>query len=173
MKPLPRITTSLLCVLLVVSCSKGKVRREATIGNETLQVVMPTGKEIVHPVHGKEVWFAVGAMSGEGKVKANGVAQAHVFADGETIVTVNLNIQPAPKGSHFVVWLQKPGSSSTERARLEAMQNPFHDVRHVVTAEIAKDLRTYSQVIVTREHDAGPSQDDPVQSTGTLKEQHR
>ena len=82
-----------------------------------------------------------------------------------------VNIQPTKKGMHFVAWLMKPGS--TERVRLDILQNPLKDVRHVITAEIDKDLRSYTDVIVTRERDSGPSDSDPVQATGTLKQQHR
>ncbi len=165
------VVIGLCCVLFLASCTKQRVRREATIGNEILQVTMPAGKEVIHPEHGKEVWFGLGAMGGNEKVKANGVAQSHVFADGTTIVTVNLNIHPAPKGSKFVAWLAKTGSK--ERVRLDILQNPLNDVRHVTTAEIAKDLRAYTDVLVTLEDQSGPHDTDPVQSKGLLKEVER
>lgn len=159
------------CVLLLASCAKQRVRREATIGNEILQVSMPAGKEVIHPQHGKEVWFGLGAMGGNGTTKANGVTQSHVFADGTTIVTVNLNIQPALKGSRFVAWLAKTGSK--ERVRLDVLQNPLNDVRHVITTELDKDLRAYTDVLVTLEKQSGPDDADPVQSKGLLKEVER
>lgn len=169
----PSIAIGLCCFLLLASCAKQRVRvrREATIGNEILQVTMPAGKEVIHPVHGKEQWFGLGAMGGNGKVNANGVVQSHVFADGATIVTVNLNIQPAPKGSRFVAWLAKTGSK--ERVRLDVLQNPLNDVRHVITTEIAKDLRAYTDVLVTLERQSGPNETDPVQSKGLLKQVER
>lgn len=158
-------------MILLASCSKGRVRREITIGSESFQVMMPAGKEIVHPEHGKEEWFAIGAMSGENGAKANGVAQSHVFADGTTIATVNLNIQEARPGFQYTAWLQKSGS--TERVRLDHLQNPLNDVRHVITTEVEKDLRKYTEVVVTLQRTAGPTENDPVQATGTLKEQER
>ena len=159
--------------LLVLSActTKSRVRQETTIGNEVMQVVMPAGKDVIHPQHGKEEWFAVGAMSGKDTTKANGVAQSHVFADGATIATVNLNIHEAPKGSHFVAWLEKPGVQ--KRVRLDILQNPFKDVRHVITADIDQDLRDYTSVVVTQEGAAGPMQTDPVVATGVLKHQKR
>ena len=165
------VSVGFLCTLLLVSCGKQTVRRDVTIGNEVLQVSMPVGKKVVHPVHGKELWFAVGPLKGEGKTNANGVAQSHVFADGTTVATVNLNIQPAPKGFRFVAWLRKPGA--LERVRLDTMMNPLHDVRHLVTVEVAKDLRAYTDVLVTLERTSGPDESDPVQATGVLKVQKR
>lgn len=167
-----RLVILLFPLLIVTACSgRQRVRRDVPVGRETFEVMMPTGAEIAHPVHGKEVWFAVGAMSGEGKAKANGVAQSHVFADGTTIATVNLNIEPAPKGMKYVAWLGKPGS--LERARLDALQNPLGDVRHVITGEVDRDLRTSIEVIVTLEGPGGPLESDPVVARGTLKERQR
>ncbi|MSR86698.1 hypothetical protein EXS70_00800 [Candidatus Peribacteria bacterium] len=165
------LIVGLLGILLLVSCKKETVRKEFTIGNETLNVMMPTSKEVVHPVHGKESWFGLGSMGGEGKTNANGVAQAHVFADNTTTTTVNLNIQPAPKGSHLVAWLQKPGT--IERVRLDVLQNPLNDVRHVITVDIDKDLRAYTDVVVTLEKASGYSDTDPVYAKGTLKQRKR
>ena len=166
-----RIALVALSLLLLASCAKKTVQREITIGNETLQVMMPTGKDVVHPVHGNELWFAVGALSGEGDVKANGVAQSHVFEDSTTIVTVNLNIHLAPKGQRYVAWLKEP--TGAVRVRLDSLQNPFKDVRHVITTEVSKDLRTATEVIVTLERSTGPSETDPIEATGTLKHQSR
>ncbi len=163
----------LLSFLLLTACAKkeGRVRREITIGQEALNVMMPTGKDVTHPVHGAEEWFGLGPMGGAGDSKANGVAQSHVFANGTTIATVNLNIVAAPKGSQFVAWLQKPGS--VERVRLDSLQNPFGDVRHVITADAKKDLRAYTEVVVTQERQSGASDTDPIVAKGTLKQQKR
>lgn len=164
--------TTVLGLLLLTACSsRGRVRREVTIGNEVMKVVMPTGKGVVHPTYGKEEWFAVGAIKGEGDTKANGVAQSHVFANGTTIATVNVNIHEAPSGYTFIAWLQKPGSQ--ERIRLDALQNPLNDVRHLITAEVEKDLRGYTSVLVTKEGTGGPMETDPIVATGVLKVQER
>ena len=161
----------LFSFLLMTACrGRQRVHTDTTIGKEVMQVVMPTGKGVVHPQHGKEEWFAIGPMKGEGDTKANGVAQAHVFADGATIVTVNLNIHE-PKAGYFVAWVQKPGS--TERVLIDRMQNPLKDVRFAATADIAKDLRDYTTVIVTLQRSSSPQKDDPVVATGVLKHQER
>lgn len=163
---------ALLVLLLLMSCSsKGRVRRETTIGTETYEVVMPTSRNIVHPEHGKEEWFAVGALSGEGDVKANGVAQSHVFTDGTTIATVNLNIQPAAKEFQYVVWLERDGGQ--DRVKLETLQNPFGDVRHVITGTVKNDLRDHTEVVVRLEPISGSAGNGPIQATGTLKERTR
>ena len=159
-----------LPIFLLVGCSKKPVRRETILGRETMNVIMPQG-EIAHPVHGKETWFAYGAMNGVAPAKANGAAQAHAFADGFSSATVTVNIQEAPKGSRYVAWLRKPGSS--ERIRLDILQNPLRDVRHAVTVEIEKDLREFTEMIVTQERASGPSDDDAIVANGTLKLRQR
>lgn len=162
----------LLPVLVLVSCSRGgSVRRETTIGSETLNVMMPSGKEVVHPVYGAETWFGLGAMKGNAPAKANGVAQSHVFEKGTTVVTVNLNITEAPKGSRYVGWLHKPGEA--ERVRLDVLLNPLNDARHVITVDVPKDLEGYTEVVVTQERASGPEDTDPVVAVGTMKVQER
>ncbi len=170
MKRLHLVLIFTLVFVLLSACSKQTVRTETTIGKEVLDVRMPVG-EVVHPQYGKEDWFGLGAMNGANKVNANGVAQSHVFANGTTVATVNLNIQPAGKNSQYVAWLQKPGT--TERVRLDSLVNPLNDVRHVITVDIEKDLRAYTEVVVTLERSSGASDSDPVQATGTLKQQKR
>jgi hypothetical protein len=168
-----RFLVPAVALLLLCACSKGRVRQEeVVIGNETYNVVMPVGKEVIHPVHGKETWFAVGAMTGEGKINANGVAQVHVFADKTSTATVNLNIQPAPAGSRYVAWVRKP-SGGTERIRLDELLNVLKDVRHVITVEVDKDLSAYTEVIVTQEKKSGASDSDPIVAKGALKAQSR
>lgn len=159
-----------LCVLLLTACQKQTVRNETILGRETMEVIMPTGGTIEHPVHGKEVWFAIGAVSGKAPAKANGVAEAHVFADDTSTATVRVNIEPAPKGSQYVAWFQKPGA---ERIRLGVLENPLRDVRHAATVEIDKDVRDYNDVIVTQERLAGASDSDPIVAMGTMKERQR
>ncbi len=161
----------ILPLLLVSACAKKSTRGEAIIGSETVETVMPTGKNIVHPVHGREEWFAIGPMSGESPVNANGMVQSHVFADGTSTATITLNIAIAPKNSRYVAWLRKPGS--VERLRLDVLQNPLKDVRYAATVEIDKDVRAYTEAIVTLEKIAGPSDSDPIQATGTLTERKR
>lgn len=165
------LTASVLALLLLSACAKKSTRGEAVIGSETVETVMPTGKTIEHPVHGREEWFAIGPMSGEEPVNANGMVQSHVFADGTSTATITLNIAIAPRNSRYVAWLQKPGSS--ERLRLDVLQNPLKDVRYAATVEIDKDVRAYTEAIVTLEGAAGPSENDPIQARGTLTERKR
>lgn len=160
-----------LGVLFLTACQKQPVRRETILGSETMEVVMPTGRTIEHPVHGKEVWFGIGPVSGVAPTRANGAAQIHVFEDGTSSATVTLNIEPAPTGSRYVAWLQKPGTS--ERIRLDILQNPLRDVRHAATVEIDKDVRSYLDAVVTLERKSGPSETDPVRAIGTVKHQDR
>ncbi len=162
----------ILTPLLLSACAKrGRVQREIILGTEAYNVMMPTDKNVQHPEHGKEVWFGMGAMKGENGKKANGVAQAHVFEDGTTLATVNLNIEVAPKGSAYVAWLQKPGTA--ERIRIEELLNPLNDVRYLITADVAQDLRDWTEVVVTLQGPGGPSADDPVVASGILKQRTR
>lgn len=165
------VAVSVVLLLLLPACSRKTARRETVIGRETVDVIMPTNSNIEHPVHGREVWFAIGPMSGQSKFVANGMAQSHVFEDGASLVTVTLNIEEAPKNSQYVAWLRKPGS--TERVRLDAMQNPMRDVRHAVTVELDADVSAYTEAVVTLERQAGPSDDDPVVAVGAMKERKR
>lgn len=170
MKP-ARLLAVAVTLLLLAACSGKTVRREVVIGRETMNVIMPTGSSIEHPVHGREVWFAIGPMHGQAPVAANGMTQSHVFADGTSLATVTLNIEEAPKNSRYVAWLRKPGSF--ERVRLDAMQNPMRDVRHAVTVEIDTDVRAYTEAVVTLEWNAGPSDSDPVVAIGAMKQRKR
>ena len=160
-----------MAALLLPACTSKTVRTDSVIGSETMETVMPTGGIVEHPVHGREVWFAIGAMNGKSPINANGMVQSHVFADGTSLATVTLNIEAAPAGMRYVGWLAKSGSS--ERIRLDILQNPLRDVRYAVTVEIDKDVRAYTDALVTLERTSGPSEGDPVQATGMLKERSR
>ncbi|NOS66997.1 MAG: hypothetical protein HOO67_01355 [Candidatus Peribacteraceae bacterium] len=164
-------TAIALSVLLLAACQKRAVRTETVIGSETMEVIMPTRGNIEHPVHGKEVWFAIGAMSGKAPTKANGVAEAHVFTDDASSATVRLNIETPPKGTRYVAWLQKPGT--TERIRLDILQNPLGDVRHAANVDVQEDIQDYTEVVVTLEAQAGAAAGDEVVAMGTLTERKR
>lgn len=158
-------------VLLVASCAKGRVRRETVIGKELYQMAMPTGKDVVHPEYGKEIWFGIGPITGKGKVNANGMVQAHVFEKEATIVSVELNILASPKGSFYAAWLVNP--TTKEKLRLDTLVTPFKDVRHFLTKTVEKDIRAMTQLQITLEKAAGPSDTDPVQAEGTMTERKR
>lgn len=170
MKP-ARLFAVAVALLLFPACARKTVRREVVIGRETMEVIMPTGSKVEHPVHGKEVWFAIGPVNGQAPFVANGMVQSHVFADGTSLATVTLNIEEAPKNSRYVAWLQKPDSA--ERVRLDALQNPLRDVRHAVTIEIDTDVSAYTKAVVTLERKAGPSDSDPVVAVGAMKQRKR
>lgn len=167
MRTLRTVALSLLFLSLAACASKGRVRRETVIGRENIETVMVTGGKVEHPTHGLETWFAIGPMAGVEKVPANGVVQSHVFSDGASVASINLNIAIAPKGFRYVGWLKKAGS--LERVRLGELSNPLGDVRHQVIADIAKDLSPYLEADVTLEATGGQKETDPVQATGTMK----
>ena len=162
----------ILCAVLgLAACQSKRVRRESTIGTATYSVVMPTGQGLVHPQFGKETWFAVGALEPLAPAKANGVGEMHTFGKGVSIVTVQLNITAAPRGSHHVAWVGKP--NSTERVRVGELMNPTGDVRHAASVTVEKDLRDYTEVSVTLEKASGASESDPLEAKGQLTERRR
>jgi hypothetical protein len=156
--------------LSLVACGKDTVKREAVIGKDVVTTVMPTGP-IVHPVHGKEIWFGVGAMGGAEKVKANGVAQTHVFEDANSIVDVRVNIEVPPAGTRYVAWVRQEGS--TEYVEVGEMHSPTKDVRFAVNTTLKQDLRDMTSVAVTKESSTGKPTRKVIVATGTLKEQRR
>lgn len=169
MKFLPPLL--LLPFLLLAACAEENAQNDKVIGRENFQTIMVSGKKVEHPAHGLETWFALGAMNGVNGVAANGMGQSHVFEDGATIASINLNIVEAPKGFLYVGWLTK--GDSGERIRLGALENPLGDARHQVIADIEQDLTGVMGLLVTKEGQSGPKDGDPVIAEGTMKERSR
>lgn len=139
------------------------------VGIEQHTRAMP-GKEIIDARRGKEVWFAVGVMEGVDGTPANGVAQSHLFDDGTSLVTVQLNIE-IPKDEFFYeVWLDR---GSLEPLSLGHLRNPAGDVRHQRAFESKEDLRLYANIFVTREADDGDPTPGMRVAEGVLKERKR
>lgn len=156
--------------LFLTACfSKGTVKRETVIGKEVLTTVMPTGP-VRHPEHGAETWFSVGALAGEAKNNANGVAQLHVFEDDQSIVDVRLNIEKAPAGKQYAVWLS---TEAGDKARVGELASILGDVRHAVNKTLPKNLKAFPLLVVTLESTKGAQPNDAVVAKGTLKERKR
>ncbi len=119
------------------------------------------------PVHGKEVYFAYGAMAGVNDTKANGVAYLSKFADEAVSMTVNLNIEQAPKGKKLLVWTADlSGGSALYRGSLTSIVG---DTRHSLRFETTGDISMLLNVIITQEPD-GSAHDQPgaAVAAGTL-----
>jgi hypothetical protein len=98
------------------------------------------------PKHGKELWLAVSPLSGTGGASANGVLQAHFFADGTYLQVVGLNIAPAPADSSYVAWLVR--TAPPDRVKMGTLGSILHDARHQLQFVSQQDLRDHDKVEV-------------------------
>ncbi len=105
-----------------------------------------------HPQFGKETWLGISALAGTKDAGVNGAALGHFFEQGKFILSIQLNIDAAPKGKEYHAWLQK--GETTEREYLGELMSPTGDVRHVLNFTSDKDLREFRNVLVTLQ-DAG------------------
>lgn len=129
---------------------------------------MPTGGRVEDAEHGREVWLAVGALSGASGAAANGAAMAHAFEDGASIASIQLNIVPAADGSFYEAWLENEGDGVALSAG--HLTNIFGDVRHVGRLETHENLQERMHVVITRESDDGnPARNGNIVAQGTLK----
>lgn len=161
------------CILSVSACNVVKIGKdEQPIGQTVVERRMPSKKEgILNKKGAKEVWLWVGPIAGMNNTPANGVIQTHVFADGSTVHTVQINILPPPKGKYFAGWLKKEGE--VQMIRTGELDSVFDDARHALTFESADDLRSYTTVVVTLQEDNGNSRPGTVVAEGVLKEMPR
>jgi hypothetical protein len=172
-RSLPAIVLLSLSVALVGCKQTGvRVQPDQVIGEEQFNVVQPNAGDVRDDTLGKEVWFAYGAMSGINKTNANGVATGHFFDSTMYVLGIQLNIQPAVKGSFYEAWLTDEEGIQMQSAG--HLTNPFGDVRHQLRFDMKKDLRPLKHIVVTLEKDDGnPSPSDQRVAEGTIKEQKR
>lgn len=160
-----RIFLLLLLPVLLVSCRNLRSLRDEGMKTEQIQYPMPQGGEVLYEGHGKEKWFAYGAMSGADGTAANGVALAHRFEDNRYLHTIQLNILPPEDGFFYEGWIQK-GDSVVSTGHLS---NHFGDSRHGLRFEADEDYTGYLNVLVTLEKDDGnPAPGKPV-ANGLMK----
>lgn len=170
-----RTTTLIACSLLVLAaCGKGSGTvsvdtNEKQIGSEVVKMVMKSGKTLVDPVHGKEVAFWYGAVSGVEGTPANGVAYTHKFEDGTYVHTLNLNIKPTEeRGKVFVSWLMSTDSTKPA-VKVGELSSVLGDARHAVKYETKADLTTYTKVVVTLESTVNPTKPGKHVAEGDVK----
>ncbi len=160
----------LLACFLLSACGKSDTVTIDTGSGKALEVqtyntVMGT-KHLTDPVHGKETQFAYGAVSGVEGTKANGVTYLHTFADGVSVLTVNVNILPVP-GKHFIAWAtDEAGMSYTYAGELESVLN---DARHTVTLTTKQEVKNLARVVVTIESSVHPGSAGQHAAEATLK----
>lgn len=156
------LPVSVILSLALVACG-GQSEEDKILEMQSYSQIMKTDKDLVDPVHGKEVKFYYGAVSGVAPVNANGLAYVHVFEDGTSTVTVNLNIE-VQSGAKYIVSIEN--ASGTSSLKVGVLRSLVGDVRHTVTMQTKNDLATSLVVVVRREGKGEPV----VVAKGTMKE---
>lgn len=136
-----------LCFALA-SCG-GPSEADKILEVQSYTQIMKSGTDFSDPVHGKGVGFYYGAVSGTEGVNANGIAYIHVFEDGASTVTVNLNIELPASGTKYVAYVQD--SAGTSSLKVGEMKSIVGDVRHSVKLETKEDASKTLSVKVRRE----------------------
>lgn len=137
------------------------------IAVQKLQELMPTGKQLVDPTHGKEEGLAYGAMGGANGMLANGVVTAHYFQDGSTIIGLQVNIADAKAGTYYNAWLMNDDGS--QPINLGQLENSPGDVRHSLHFESKDNLQVYRKVAVTIQQTGGSQTPGQTVASGTLQ----
>lgn len=152
---------ALLCFTL--SACGTPSEQDKVLEVQTYTQIMKTGEDFSDPVHGKGVSFFYGAVSGTEGINANGIAYIHVFEDGASTITVNLNIELPPSGKKYVAYVQDTSGSST--IKVGEMRSIVGDVRHSVKLETNENASKNLSVKVRLE---GRGSNDLV-AEGTMK----
>lgn len=165
------LVTLAVSSFVLVSCGKDgiEVINEPKDGAQV--VTYNTVGDIADKTHGRQVFFAYGAVAGASKLPANGVASLMVFEDGTTNIGVQLNVELAPKGSFYEVWLSSPNADKSAWKSLGHAKSVVGDVRHALKASLAEDLKEHLQIMVTLESDDGnPAPSDTLIARASLKQ---
>lgn len=168
MAPFPLISMKKLLLipaflcLTLAACSTPS-EQDKVLEVQTYTQIMKTGEDFSDPIHGKGVGFFYGAVSGVEGINANGIAYIHVFEDGASTITVNLNIELPPSGKKYVAYVQDTSGSST--IKVGEMRSIVGDVRHSVKLETKENASENLSVKVRLE---GRGSNDLV-AEGTMK----
>lgn len=172
-------TIALLPLLILSACGKDSppetdtetgtgVTVEQNLGVQVLQQPMPVNGTIELPGHGKEEWFAYGALTGTPFTPANGVVTGHVFTDDTTVISMQFNVEPAKDGTYYEGWINNPQTGHS--ISLGQLINGLGDTRHGLRHESPEDQRAYTEARVTLEQDDGNAEASTnVIATGMLK----
>ena len=137
------------------------------ISRQVLVRAMPQKGNIKDEMHGKEMWFAYGAVSGTNDTPANGVTTAHFLEDGTYLVDVQMNIRAPEKGSFYEGWLT--GGEPASWISLGRFTKGAHEIRQVLSFETSQDLRNRLSVAITLEKDGRNPLPSEVVAEGMLK----
>lgn len=172
-----RKSLSIISVALLVlsACNRGgsvSLQSGDSMGTQVLEQPMPRDGEVNVPGHGKEVWFAYGAIEGTFRAPASGIATAHYLEDGTFVLAIHLNIAVPEEGTFYEGWLSS--SETGERTSIGHLANGLGDARHGLRFEGTDDLRSFTELSVTLESDDGnPEASAAVVATALLKKTQR
>ncbi len=157
------LITPIIVSLVLVACTSAPLpEKDEVLETQEVNQFMKTGKVLEDPVHGKQVNFFYGAVSGTGGTNANGIAYIHIFADGTSTVTVNVNIALPVSGSYIAYIRDASGAS---RIRVGELTSIVGDVRHSVTLKTTENVSRALFVEVRREGGG----DSTLVAEGTMK----
>ena len=170
------LLSTVLIPLLLCGCLKvqnrsgtlsiGEKTESGTIGKQVLIRAMPSPGNIRDAQHGKETWFAYGAMLGANGTKANGVATAHFLEDGTYVLGIQLNILKPKDGTYYEAWLFGEGQ---EQISVGHMLQGQKDVRQTLDYRGSRDLRPYLKIAITRQKDDGDPSPGELVAEGVLR----
>lgn len=169
--PVFRFASLTVAAVCLVSCGKDGIQvvNEPKDGGQV--VTYNTVGDIADKTHGKQVFFAYGAVAGASKLPANGVASLMVFEDGTTNIGVQLNVEQAAKGFFYEVWLAPANAEKGSWKSLGHAKSVVGDVRHALKASLAENLKEHLQIMVTLESDDGnPAPSDTLIARASLKQ---
>lgn len=163
------IAFSLSLALVFSACSTKITRDEGDVLEvKEFNTVMQTEKDLIDPVHGKQIAVWYGAMIGVGETKANGVSFVHRFEDGASTVTINLNVLLAQKGYRYVGVLSTPDGSRT--VDVGEISSIIGDARHSGKMETTVDTTGMTMINVYTVKGGQMLTEEALIATGTLKE---
>lgn len=125
----------------------------SVVGEEVYIRALPGEGPIQDVLHGRELWFAYGALGGVNGAKANGVATAHYLQDGTYVLSLQLNIQNPDEGEFYEAWLFPEGGGAAQSAG--HLVQGERDGRQILTFRSAVDLRRNLRIVISRENDDG------------------
>lgn len=170
------LTASAILVSLLSLSGCLVAEQEISVGSpetgsgDTVQVLiraMPKKGDIRDERHGKETWFAYGAVGGVNETPANGVATAHFLEDGTYILDIQINIAAAGNGMFYEAWLK--GSQPESWISVGRFASGLSASRQSVVFESSEDLRDRLTVAVTLEKNSENSLPSEVVAEGVLK----
>ena len=164
-------STALLAACLTterVSIGEKITNSGAVTGQQIFLRAMPTKGDVRDDVHGKELWFAYGAILGVNGTNANGVATAHFLQDETYVLGLQLNIVQPETGTFYEAWLVTGSAESWISLGHLTTSMPRTSLQTLRFSEKI-DAREHLKIAVTSEKDDGNAAPGRVIAEGVLK----